>query len=317
MIKVFVDGQTGTTGLEINERLKKYDNIELLKIEYEKRYDLDVKKEIINSADVVFLCLPDDAAIESAGLVTNGRTKIIDPSTAHRTSIDWAYGLPELSKEHREKIRGSHKITNPGCHATAFVLSVYPLVKEKVILPQDCLTCQSLTGYSGGGKALIEKYEGNGGVNAYTQAPRHYALNLGHKHLPEMALRAELEQLPVFWPILGNFYKGLVTTVPIHTKHLAKKMNAKDLHELLSEHYCEEKFVKVMPYCDQESLMDGGFDAMGCNDTNRAEIFVYGNEANHSALIMTRIDNLGKGASGAAIQNMNLLLGFDETLHLV
>lgn len=317
MIKVFVDGQTGTTGLEINERLQKYENIELLKIDYEKRYDLGVKKEIINSADIVFLCLPDDAAKESVGLVTNNKTKVIDASTAHRTALDWAYGLPELSQKHRAKIMESQMITNPGCHATAFVLSVFPLVNEKLILPSYPLTCQSLTGYSGGGKALIEKYEANNGKNDYTNAPRHYGLNLNHKHLPEMMLRAGLEEVPIFSPLLGNFYRGLVTTVPIHTKLLAKKMNPKDLHALLEAHYSEENFVKVMPYSDQESLMDGGFDAMACNNTNRAEIFVYGNEANHSALIMTRIDNLGKGASGAAQQNMNIVLGLDETTHLI
>ncbi len=317
MIKIFVDGQTGTTGLEINERLKAYDQIELLKIEYEKRYDLNVKKEIINSADIVFLCLPDDAAKESAGLVTNGRTKVIDASTAHRTAADWAYGLPELSKEHRAQIMASHKITNPGCHATAFVLSVFPLITQKVIEAHAPIFCQSLTGYSGGGKALIEKYEENNGVNGYTKAPRHYGLTLNHKHIPEMMLRAGLIETPVFTPLLGNFYRGLVTTVPIHTKHLAKKMSSKNIHELLSEHYAGENFVKVMPYADQESLMDGGFDAMACNHTNRAEIFVYGNDENGTALIMTRIDNLGKGASGAALQNMNILLGLDETTHLV
>lgn len=315
MIKVFVDGQTGTTGLEINERLKKYENIELLKIDYEKRYDLGTKKEMINSADVVFLCLPDDAAKESAALVTNKTTKVIDASTAHRTDLNWAYGLPELSKEHRAIIQGSNKITNPGCHATAFVLSVFPLVQQKVISSHFPIACQSLTGYSGGGKALIEKYQENNGINAYTKAPRHYALNLNHKHLPEMMIRAGLEEAPMFTPLLGNFYKGLVTTIPIHTKTLDKKLSAKELHQLLSEHYESENFVKVMPYADQECLFDGGFDAMACNDTNRAEIFVYGNE--NGALIMTRIDNLGKGASGAAVQNMNILLGLDETTHLI
>lgn len=317
MIKVFVDGQTGTTGLEINERLKKYTNVELLKIAYEKRYDLAVKAECINSADIVFLCLPDDAAKESAGLVKNNKTKIIDASTAHRTAVDWAYGLPELSKAHRAMIMGSNKITNPGCHATAFVLSVFPLIHHKVMLSHHPITCQSLTGYSGGGKALIEKYEANKGVNDYTKAPRHYGLGLSHKHLPEMMMRAGLEEPVIFTPVLGNYYKGLVTTVPIHTKFLAKRLSPKALHGVLAEHYEGENFVKVMPYNQQEALFDGGFDVMACNDTNRAEIFVFGNEVDNSALIMTRIDNLGKGASGAAVQNMNILLGLDETTHLI
>lgn len=319
MKKIYVEGQTGTTGLEIHERLKKYTDIEILKIDYEKRHDLKERARCLNEADIVFLCLPDDAAKESVSLVENPNVKIIDPSTAHRISKDWAYGLPELSAQHRENIINSKRVTVPGCHASAFVLSIFPLVKHKIMQTQHSISFSSITGYSGGGKALIEKYEQNSesGKNPYTLAPRPYALGLNHKHLPEMMAHTGLVETPVFMPVLGNFYRGLVTTVPIHTKLLAKKMHAKDIHEVLSEHYANQKFVQVKPYADEAALFDGVFDVMGCNNTNRADIFVFGNEANNSALIMTRLDNLGKGASGAAIQNMNLLLGLEETMHLI
>lgn len=317
MIKVFVDGQTGTTGLQIHERLKEYSGIELLQIEYEKRYDMKLKSDYINNADIVFLCLPDDAAKESASLVTNHNTKVIDASTAHRCNENWAYGLPELSKEHREKIQFSNKITNPGCHATAFVLSVFPLVYHNLILPKQLLSCQSITGYSGGGKSLIAKYEDIKEDNIYKKAPRPYALSLSHKHLPEMMMRAGLTEAPIFTPIVGDFYKGLATTVPIHLKTLDKKISPKELHQVIAEHYEGEKFINVMPYNAMDALEDGGFDVTACNDTNRADIFVFGNEVNDSAVIMTRLDNLGKGASGAAIQNMNIVLGFEEGVNLI
>jgi N-acetyl-gamma-glutamyl-phosphate reductase len=314
--KVFVDGLSGTTGLKIHERLGLYSELEMIKIDYDKRRDPKERAKCLNEADVAFLCLPDDAAREAVGLVTNPNTRIIDASTAYRTAPDWTYGLPELSEKHREAVINSKRLSNPGCHATAFILSAYPLVAHKAMAPDFPVTCQSLTGYSGGGKALIDKYEQNDGKNDYTKAPRPYSLTLNHKHLPEMTLHSGLSQSPVFVPILGNNYKGLAVLLPIHTKLLSKQMTAKNIHELLSEHYQNEKFVKVLPYCDDSILFDGAVDITACNDTNQAEIFVFGNDAKGSAVILTRLDNLGKGASGAAIQNMNLMLGFEEGLHL-
>lgn len=314
--KIFVDGLSGTTGLKIHERLSLYTELEMITIDYDKRRDPQERAKCLNSADIVFLCLPDDASREAVSLVTNPNTRIIDASTAYRAASDWTYGLPELSKKHREAIRESKRVSNPGCHATAFILSVYPLVHHGVMSPDYPIVCQSLTGYSGGGKTLIEKYESNDGKNEYTKAPRPYSLTLNHKHLPEMTMRSGLSQDPLFVPILGQNYKGLATLVSIHTKLLSKKMNAKDIHTLLSEHYQDEKFVKVMPFADDLLLFDGAIDITACNDTNNAEIFVFGNDAKGTALIMTRLDNLGKGASGAAIQNMNIMLGFDEGLHL-
>ena len=313
---VFVDGLTGTTGLKIHERLSLYTELEMISIDYDKRRDPAERGRCLNEADVVFLCLPDDAAKEAVALVTNPETRIIDASTAHRTAPDWSYGLPELSKSHREAIRKGKRITNPGCHATAFALSVYPMVAHGVMPADYPITCHSITGYSGGGKALIDKYEAEQGHNTYTKAPRPYSLGLNHKHLKEMTERSGLSESPIFVPIVSNYYQGLSSSIPVHTKLLTGKWDAKAIHELLCEHYAGEKFVKVMPYADEAFLHDGAFVITACNDTNQAEIFVFGNEAKGLTLIMTRIDNLGKGASGAAIQNMNLMLGFDEELHL-
>ncbi|MBH1939512.1 N-acetyl-gamma-glutamyl-phosphate reductase [Mobilitalea sibirica] len=315
--KVFVDGLSGTTGLKIHERLSLYSELDMITIDYEKRRDPAERARCLNEADIVFLCLPDDAAKEAVSLVTNPNTKIIDASTAHRTSKDWAYGLPELSKEHREAVINGKRVSNPGCHATAFALSVYPLIFHGIMPTNYPVSCQSLTGYSGGGKALIEKYEADGEANPYTTGPRPYSLTFNHKHLPEMTMRTGLQESPIFLPVLNNVYQGLAVSVPIHTKLLNKRLSVKEIHELMSEHYCKEKFVKVMPYGDDTSLFDGGLDITACNHTNQAEVFVFGNDAKGSIVIYTRLDNLGKGASGAAIQNMNLMLGFDEDLHLL
>lgn len=317
MAKIFVDGSSGTTGLQIHERLGMYDDLEIITIDYEKRRDPAERAKCLNEADLVFLCLPDDAAKEAVSLISNPNTKIIDASTAHRVADGWTYGLPELSKKHREAIAGSRRVSNPGCHATAFLLSVYPLLANKIMQPDYPLSCQSLTGYSGGGKSLIEKYESNKGKNDYIKAPRPYALTLNHKHLPEMTVHSGLSQAPVFVPVIGNNYKGLAVMVPIHTKLLARQLEGAAIHDILAEHYKDEKFVKVMPYEDDAALFEGAVDITACNDTNKAEIFVFGNAARESALIITRIDNLGKGASGAAIQNMNLMLGYDEDYNLI
>ncbi|WP_058485765.1 N-acetyl-gamma-glutamyl-phosphate reductase [Defluviitalea phaphyphila] len=310
--KVFVDGQMGTTGLQIHERLAKHPNVELLHIDYDKRKDVKLKKKYLNEADIVFLCLPDEAAKESAKLVTNPKTKIIDPSVAHRTTDGWTYGMPELVKEQREKIRKSNRVTVPGCHATAFILSVAPLINEKIMPSDYPITVHSITGYSGGGKKLIQKYEKEEENNPYTKAPRPYALELNHKHLPEMTMYAGLKNDPIFIPIVSNYYKGLAVSIPIHNNLLNKKATGKEIALALAEYYKDERFVKVMPYQPMDLLFDGGFDITGCNDTNKCEIFVFGNDKKGSTLILTRLDNLGKGASGAAVQNMNIMLGIDE-----
>ncbi len=317
MKKIFVDGQSGTTGLLINERLSRYDNLEILHIDPEKRKDNEEKKKYLNAADIVFLCLPDEAAKESVCLIDNPHTKVIDASTAHRTNKDWTYGIAELSSGHREAIAETTRLANPGCHATAFVTSIYPLVASGLLDKGTALSCHSLTGYSGGGKALIEKFQDTAADNPYRRGPMHYALSLGHKHLPEMTIQAGLSVEPNFMPIVGDFYKGLVATTQMRFDQLSKSMTGFDLHEFFSDYYKDAMFVNVQPYDDASVLFNSFFDVCGSNDTNNNDLFIFANDEKGTFSIMSRLDNLGKGASGAAIQNMNIMLGLEEWTNLL
>ena len=311
--KIFVDGQDGTTGLQIFDYLSRRDDIEVLKIDSKLRKDADARRALINQSDITFLCLPDAASRESAALADNPKTCVIDASTAFRTHPDWAYGLPELAPGQRNILRKAKKITNPGCHATAFVLAVHPLVTSGIMPPDYPNTCYSVTGYSGGGKKLIAVYEEN--PTPALNSPRHYALGLAHKHLPEMTMRSGLTVTPIFSPVVGHFYKGLAVMVFIHPHLLTKKMTPKEIREHLADYYQEEQFVTVFPF-DNDANLDGGFfDVQACNETNRADIFVFGHE--EQIVLLTRLDNLGKGASGAAVQSMNVHLGIDETKGLI
>lgn len=308
--KVFVDGQAGTTGLKINDRLSKRTDIEVLKIDGEKRKDIETRGKFLNEADIVFLCLPDSASKESVSLINNPKTRVLDTSTAFRTDDNWTYGLPELNKSQRKAIESSNRVAVPGCHATGFNLALYPLV-QKGIVPKDYpITSQSITGYSGGGKKLIEDYEVTNLTNPKYRSPQLYALGLTHKHLPEMQKVNDLLFPPLFTPILGNFYEGMIVVIPLLTRLLNKKVTAKEVHEIMASHYEAEHFVNVVPFDSSSYLNNGLFDAIGCNNTNRAEIFVFGHD--EQILVATRLDNLGKGASGAAVQNMNIMLGLDE-----
>ncbi len=306
--KVFVDGQEGTTGLKIHEYLANRSDIEWLSIDPEKRKDVAERSRLLNSADIVFLCLPDSAAREAVSLITNERTRVIDASTAHRTNPDWAYGLPELSPGQREKIKHSRRVAVPGCHATGFIVGMYPLVKAGIVPADYPVTCTSLTGYSGGGKSLIKKYESaaDGGLNS----PRPYALRLQHKHLPEMQVITGLQHPPVFVPIVANYFKGMGVMLPLVSRLLKKPLNAAQVRDFFAEYYAAEKFIKVMPYDAEAKLEDGFFPVECCNDTNRIELFVFG--ANEQIMVVSRFDNLGKGASGAAVQCMNIMMGADE-----
>lgn len=302
--KVYIDGKEGTTGLQIYDRLSARTDIDLLLIEDEKRKDLTERKKLLNAADLVFLCLPDAAAIEAVGLIDNDRTRVIDASTAHRTTPGWDYGFPELSAKHRAAIVRSKRVANPGCHASGFISSVYPLVKLGVI-PADAPVCAySLTGYSGGGKKLIAEYEDP------DRDPRHkshriYGTNLKHKHLPEMQKVCGLKQAPVFSPILGDFYKGMATTI------LLPGTDAAMVQEKLAAYYAGQTFVSVAPLGGDESVIYA--DTLA--GTNRLRLIVCGHET--QTTVTALFDNLGKGASGAAVQNMNLMLGFDETAGLL
>lgn len=308
--KIFVDGQEGTTGLQIHEYLAKRADLEILKIDPEKRRNIEERKRLLNEADIVFLCLPDSAAIESVSLIENDKTRIIDASTAHRTSEGWDYGFPELSPTHRAAIKNSKRVANPGCHATGFIAAVYPLIKEGILPKNYPLTCTSLTGYSGGGKKIIEKYENPDQTEENTKSPRHYALSLTHKHLPEMQKVTGISYPPVFAPVISNFYKGMTVSIPLHTRLLCKKYCAEDINNFLASYYKNEKFIRVMPFNENSNLENGSLNTEGCNDTNNLDIFVYGHE--DQIILVTRLDNLGKGASGAAIQNMNIMLGLNE-----
>jgi N-acetyl-gamma-glutamyl-phosphate reductase len=315
MKSVFVDGQEGTTGLQIRERLLSHPGVRLLEIEPDRRKDLDRRRELINQADAVFLCLPDEAARESVGLVdpANARTRVIDASTAHRIAPGWTYGLPELSPEQRVAIAASRRVAVNGCHAAGFILALAPLVARGVVPRDYPVSCHSLTGYSGGGKKMIADYEAARESRAL-DAARMYALGLVHKHLPEMRAHAGLTHAPVFVPIVDNFYKGMAVAVPLHVRLLAPGTTRARIHDALADHYRGEPFVSVMPLDAPGSTEGGFFDALGSNDTNRNEVFVFGND--ERVLVVSRLDNLGKGASGAAVQCMNLMLGFDERLAL-
>ncbi|MCX2862461.1 N-acetyl-gamma-glutamyl-phosphate reductase [Paucibacter sp. PLA-PC-4] len=309
---VFVDGQEGTTGLRIHEYLAARRDIEVLRIDADKRKDPAERARLLNAADVAFLCLPDAASREAAAMISNPNTCLIDASTAHRTVPGWAFGLPELAREQRAKIRAAKRIANPGCHASAFILALRPLV-DAGLLPADALvSATSITGYSGGGKSMIAQYEAGG--DAKLDSPRPYALGLAHKHLPEMMAHTGLKTAPVFMPIVGKFYKGLAVTVPLHLSQLRAGAKAEDIQQALAAHYEGERFIRVMPLRDAVTLEEGFFDVQACNDTNRVDLFVFGSET--QVLVMARLDNLGKGASGAAVQAMNVHLGLDEGLGL-
>ena len=306
--RAFVDGQEGTTGLRIHEYLAQRDDIEVLRIDADKRKDAAERARLLNAADVAFLCLPDVAAREAAALVTNPATCLIDASTAHRTAPGWVFGLPELAPGQRELLRQSKRISNPGCHASAFILLLRPLVDAGLIPAGLPITASSITGYSGGGKKMIEQYEAGGDTRL--NAPRPYALSLSHKHVPEMAAHTGLTVPPVFMPIVGKFYKGLSVSVPLHLSQLKTGNTPEALHAALRHRYEGERFIRVMPLRDPATLADGYFDVLACNDTNRVDIFVFANET--QAILIARLDNLGKGASGAAVQAMNVHLGLDE-----
>ena len=304
----FVDGQEGTTGLRIHEYLAQRDDIEVLRIDADKRKDVAERARLLNAADVAFLCLPDAAAREAAALVTNPNTCLIDASTAHRTAPGWAFGLPELAPSQRTLIRASKRISNPGCHASAFILLLRPLVDAGLVPAALPVTATSITGYSGGGKKMIEQYEAGG--DAHLDSPRPYALSLAHKHVPEMTAHTGLAVRPIFMPIVGKFYKGLSVSVPLHLSQLRSNATAAHVQAAFERRYAGERFIRVMPPHDAQASTDGYFDVQACNDTNRVDIFVFANEA--QLILMARLDNLGKGASGAAVQSMNVHLGLDE-----
>lgn len=301
---VYIDGKEGTTGLQIYDRIGARDDITLLLIDEDKRKDPVERQKLMNAADLVFLCLPDAAAREAVTLVTNPATRIIDASTAHRTSPGWDYGFAELSPRHRAAIQASRRVANPGCHASGFIAIVYPLVACGLLPPDALLSCHSITGYSGGGKKMIAQYEAPDRP-AELDSPRQYGLSQTHKHLPEMQKICGLAYAPIFNPIVADFYKGMAVSVPLHSAWVGGR-SAEEVRQALAAHYEGQALVHVAP----EVVCDGMLASNPLAGTNEMELCVCGNAERMT--VVARFDNLGKGASGAAVQNMNLMLGFAE-----
>jgi N-acetyl-gamma-glutamyl-phosphate reductase len=310
MFNVFIDGKEGTTGLQIYDRLERRDDINIITLSDDKRKDKAARKQCLNEADISFLCLPDDAAKEAATLVDNPKARIIDASTVHRTNPEWVYGLPELSKERRDKIANAKRLANPGCHATGFIALVAPLVKGGLVASDYPFVAHSISGYSGAGKKAIAQYEDDS-RSVDLCSPREYALGLQHKHLPEMIKECGLSSAPIFNPFICDFYCGMCVTVPIHTRLMNKKYSVDDVRAYLAEYYASQNFIKVVEKENNPCFLAANKLAW----TNDLNIYVTGND--EQILLASVYDNLGKGASGAAVQNMNIMLGLDETTSLL
>ena len=308
MTKVFIDGSEGTTGLRIYERFEKRDDIEIIKIDPELRKDPAERARLINSSDITFLCLPDAASKESVSLVSNPDVRIIDASTAHRTEVGWAYGYPELSDEHREAIKTGKRIAVPGCYATGFITIAYPLVKGGIVPKDYPVSAFAVSGYSGAGKKTIAVYEDKD-RDVEFDSPREYALSQQHKHLKEMQKISGLERTPLFSPIIADYYSGMFVSLPFYADMLNGKQTPLSVHEYMSEYFKGQRFIKVMPF-GSEADTNGFIGANNLSGWDGLQLFVTGNE--ERILLTTRFDNLGKGASGAAIQCMNVMLGCDE-----
>ena len=313
-VKVYIDGQEGTTGLKILERFENRNDIELLRISEEKRKDPAERAKFINMSDYTFLCLPDAASIEAVSFVDNDHVRIIDASTAHRTNPAWAYGFPELSPAHREKIRTSSRVAVPGCYASGFASIVYPLVNNGIIPADFPVFAYATSGYSGAGKKAIAVYESDDKPFEFN-SPRQYALSQQHKHLPEMQAVSGLTYKPMFNPIVCDYYSGMVVSVPVQTRLLGKAVTAKEVHEMYCEHYKDAKLVEVMPLMSADEQKAFFLASNTLSGQNKMQVFVFGND--DQILLCSRLDNLGKGASGAAVQCLNIMMGIEETTGLV
>ena len=315
-VKVYIDGQEGTTGLKILERFKDRNDIELIRISEEKRKDSAERARLITSADYVFLCLPDDASREAVSFrdKDNDHVRIIDASTAHRTNPDWAYGFPELSPAHREKIKTSNRVAVPGCYASGFASIVYPLVSNGIIPDDFPVFAYATSGYSGAGKKAIAVYESDDKPFEFN-SPRQYALSQQHKHLPEMQAVSGLKFKPMFNPMVCDYFSGMVVSVPLQTRMLDKKVTAEEVHAMYAKHYAGANMVEVMPLMSADEQKAFFLASNTLSGQNKMQVFVFGND--EQILLCSRLDNLGKGASGAAVQCLNIMMGIDETTGLI
>ena len=314
MIKLFIDGQEGTTGLQILDRLKNRDEFEIMYLDNDIRKDIKARSEMLNGSDISILCLPEGAAREAVGLIDNNQTKVIDASIAHRVDPEWVYGFPEYKPDQREVIADSKRVTNPGCYACASIAIIYPLVKLGILPADFPVTINAVSGYTGGGKSLIRSFEDKTSEDYTNQQFFLYGLSLTHKHVPEIKIRGELEYSPIFIPSVGRFARGMLVSIPLHLRLLEGQPNGDDVYSALANYYEKSTFVEVVRKSELSSI--SRIDPMGTNDTNLLKIHVFSNEHEGLAFICVLLDNLGKGASGQAIQNLNLMAGLDESTGL-